>query len=115
MPPLYSHHSHSATHPVPEYTELAHNTERVLHRSSSEPDTSRSLNSCLREYKYQTDTVEINLGTCPWGLLYAAYGRGGSVKGLVTFTKKGNSVLKVTASVCWIYLRPRSTTDQRAW
>ncbi|TCD65417.1 hypothetical protein EIP91_002716 [Steccherinum ochraceum] len=106
LPPLYSHHSYSAeptttAHPVPVYTERAHTTERVLHRSSSEPEAaSRTLDGIgTREYKYKTDTVEINLGPCPWGLLYCAYGRCGAVKGLVTFLKKGNGILQVTATL----------------
>lgn len=98
MPPLYSHVSHTDTHPVPEYSELAHTSERVLHRSSTDPEGSRAL-SGARDYRYRTDNVEITIGPNPWGLLYAAYGRGGIVKGSVTFIKKATAVLQVTATV----------------
>jgi len=102
MPPLYARHSYTAgSHPVPEYTELAHTSERVLHRPTSETmaDASRALGHSTREYKYETDNVRINLGPCPWGLLYAAYGHCGDVKGLVTFMKKCGSILEVTATL----------------
>ena len=103
LPPTYSRFSLPATYesgPVPTYTELAHTSERVLHSAPASPVTSRDSGTpCHPAYKYRTDHLEINLGRCPWGLLYAAYGKGGIIDGTVKFTKKCSHVVKVTVTV----------------
>ena len=103
LPPTYSRFSLPATYesgPVPTYTELAHTSERVLHSAPASPVTSRDSGTPYHPaYKYRTDHLEINLGRCPWGLLYAAYGKGGIIDGTVKFTKKFSHVVKVTVTV----------------
>ncbi|KAH8108156.1 hypothetical protein BXZ70DRAFT_1003557 [Cristinia sonorae] len=98
---FHNRHGHqSDSLPVPRYTEQAQVSERVLHRSSTLPSTLANGRGVRdREYKYRTDNVEVDLGPCPWGLLYAAYGRGGTVRGTVTFLKKCSSVLQVTVTL----------------
>lgn len=100
LPPTYSRFSLPVAYervPVPTYTELAHTSERVLHSAPASPVASHD--TLGPAYVYHTDHLEINLGRCPWGLQYAAYGRGGLINGSVRFTKKCSHVVKLTVTV----------------
>lgn len=105
LPPVYIDPSHPSTqqscHVVPVYTESAHYSERVLSHSSSPsapipgPSSHRGRGHC-GQYVYNSDHFEVNLGSSPWGTLYSAYGREGTIKGVLNITKKFAHVSHVT-------------------
>ncbi|KAI0080600.1 hypothetical protein K474DRAFT_1682558 [Panus rudis PR-1116 ss-1] len=103
-PPVYTRYSFptgstpaSNSFPSPTYTETADQSERVIHSAPVSPVPSRV--SALVTHVYHTDYLEVNLGRSLWGLQIAAYGRGGTVDGIVKFSKKCTYVSQVTVKL----------------